>query len=604
VVFVTDALGAWLVGLLADASRKKLTTLVLGTDQQRALRQAAVAAVERTAEQLTPAGGEQAEQLAIVVGEVFREPTTDAAVAWQVTLLEALEAGVADRLAVLDDPDITGTGQSSAELLGVPGSLLAQTLAGHLVRQIIIRGSRGGPLASLANQLNFDVIHLQGQRLEDLFAELADQLKELAAAGSATLVLPTPPRPHNTTTRGPSASDLGDRLTRADAEGPRVVVLCGLGGVGKTSVALEYAHRHLDEVRAVWQFPAEDPAVLAAGFGELAAQLGARDSGDPVASVHGVLAACPTGWLLVFDNAPDRASIEGFLPPAGTGRVLITSRDPFWPPSQVLDVPVLDREVAADFLGDRTGDSDRQTALELADELGGLPLALEQAAAYIQATGDTLAGYLASFRQRRPDMLARGKAIGYDSTVAATWSLAFGELGRFASQAAGLLRLLACCAPEAIPLQLLLQLRPGLAGTLGDQVAPVLVPLLEDELARYALYAGGVETYVAATWDEGDIWIATMRHIAAEGRCWVIGSLLGMRSPRCAATRWSPWQGTTGCWCTVWSRPSPSPRCPRTWPASGSRPPRPWSRPRSPPIRKCPRPGRCARCYCRTRGLP
>ena len=72
--------------------------------------------------------------------------------------------------------------------------------------------------------------------------------------------------------------------------GPRVVALCGLGGAGKTSVALEYAHRHLGEVEVAWQLPAEDPAVLAAGFGELAAQLGAADGGDPVAAVHGVLA--------------------------------------------------------------------------------------------------------------------------------------------------------------------------------------------------------------------------------------------------------------------------------------------------------------------------
>ena len=98
------------------------------------------------------------------------------------------------------------------------------------------------------------------------------------------------------------------------------------------------------------------------------------------------------------------------MPPAGPGRVLITSRDQIWPPGQALEVPVLDSEVAAEFLAGRTGDPDRGAALELARELGGLPLALEQAAAYVQASGDTLAGYLASFRQRRPDLLGRGGA--------------------------------------------------------------------------------------------------------------------------------------------------------------------------------------------------
>ena len=89
-------------------------------------------------------------------------------------------------------------------------------------------------------------------------------------------------------------AELDTRLTGGDNSGPRTVALCGLGGAGKTSVALAYAHRHLAEVGVAWQFAAEDPTVLAAGFAELAAQLGARDDADtrdPVASVHGTLAA-------------------------------------------------------------------------------------------------------------------------------------------------------------------------------------------------------------------------------------------------------------------------------------------------------------------------
>jgi hypothetical protein len=245
---------------------------------------------------------------------------------------------------------------------------------------------------------------------------------------------------------------------------------------------VEYAHRHLDEVGVTWQFAAEDRSVLAAGFGELAAQLGVlgpADNRDPVASVHGALASYRAGWLLVFDNAPDRAAVAAFVPPAGRGLVLITSRNPTWPPGPVLDVPVLDTGVAAQFLLDRTSDLDHQSALGLAGELGGLPLALEQAGAYIQATGNTLATYLASFQRRRPEMLARGEPAGYPKTVATTWSLAFSELEQSAPQAAGLLRLLAFCAPEAIPLSLLLQPWPGLADQLGEAV----VPLLEDQLA-------------------------------------------------------------------------------------------------------------------------
>src|ERR1039457_5927993 len=115
------------------------------------------------------------------------------------------------------------------------------------------------------------------------------------------------------------------------------------------------------------------------------------------------------------------------MPPAGRGWVLVTSQSQLWP-GQMLDIHVLDLEVAAGFLVGRTGDQDHPSALALARELGALPLALEQAAAYIQATGGKLAEYLAAFRQRRPDLLARGEPAGYDKSIATTWDLAFARL--------------------------------------------------------------------------------------------------------------------------------------------------------------------------------
>jgi hypothetical protein len=294
------------------------------------------------------------------------------------------------------------------------------------------------------------------------------------------------PRPTLPAGREELLADLDARLSAGDDPWPRVVALHGLGGAGKTTVAVEYAHRHLAETGLAWQFPAEDPAVLMAEFTRLAAQLGASDvldARDPVASVHAVLVAFPAGWLLVFDNAPDRASIEAFLPPAGRGRVVITSQSALWPPGQGMEVPVLGTQVAAGFLVARTGDPDERAAAELAEELGGLPLALEQAAAYLQATGGSPASYLTAFRQRREGLLARGTPTGYRKTVTTTWSLAFAQLEHSTLSAVGLLRVLACCAAEAIPLSLLLQPRPGLAGELGAEVAPALVPLLDDPLA-------------------------------------------------------------------------------------------------------------------------
>ena len=313
-----------------------------------------------------------------------------------------------------------------------------------------------------------------------------------AAPGSGGVAVRLAPRPVYLAGREDLLEDLDARLAVGRAAGPGMVVLSGLGGAGKTSVAVEYAHRQAAGLGAVWQLPAEDPAGLAAGFAELAAHLGAGDAGggDLVGRVHAVLAR-RNDWLLIFDNAPGPEAVAGLVPPAGKGRVVITSQFGSWPGRQVLEVPVLDRAVAAAFVLDRAGaaaDAEQAAALELAGELGGLPLALEQAGAYMQASGRGIAEYLGLFRFRRGELLGRGDPAGYDKRVATTWALAFAALGQ-AGLAAGLLRLVACCAAEDIPLDLLL--RPGLAAEDFDAVvAPLLVPLLDDDLARDEAVAG------------------------------------------------------------------------------------------------------------------
>jgi hypothetical protein len=308
------------------------------------------------------------------------------------------------------------------------------------------------------------------ERLEMLLYQALTDL-----SGSATrddvVAVRVSPRPVFLAGRDELLAGLEARLARSP-----VIVLYGLGGAGKTSVAVEYAHRRLADCGVVWQLAAEEPTALAAGFGELAAQLGAR-TGDPVAAVHAALAR-RDDWLLVFDNVPDPGVIEGMVPPAGVGQVLITSRYALWPGGQAVEVPVLDRAVAAGFLLARTGGAEEKAAGELAAELGGLPLALEQAAAYMQAAGRGIGQYLGLFRRRRAELLGRGE-------VATTWSLAF---ARLSDPAAGLLRLAACCAAEDIPLDLLLRSRPGLE--FGAQVEPLLRPLLDDELARGDAVAG------------------------------------------------------------------------------------------------------------------
>ena len=177
-----------------------------------------------------------------------------------------------------------------------------------------------------------------------------------------------------------------------------------------------------------------------------------------MAAVHSALAAYPGQWLLIFDNAPGQGPVQAFVPPAGNGQVLITSQSAMWPPGQAVEVSVLDTETAAALLADQTSDPDAQTAAALAKELGGLPLALAQAAAYTQATGTGLARYLSLFQGRRADLLARGETPGHPADVAATLSLALSRLEADAPAAAVLLRLLACLAPQPVPLALILML--------------------------------------------------------------------------------------------------------------------------------------------------
>jgi hypothetical protein len=343
------------------------------------------------------------------------------------------------------------------------------------------------------------------------------------------------PRPVLFADRELLLAELDARLDGDDDSGPRTVVLHGDRGSGKTSLAVEYAHQHLGETQIAWQLAADGGSVLAAGFGELAAQLQATRSlgvRDPVASVHAALAAFPGRWLLVFDNAPDTASVEAFIPPAGHGRVLITSQNQVWPGIPDLDVAVLDPRTAAEFLISRTGDQDGQSARDLASdqELGRLPLVLEQAAAYVKAAGTSLAGYLASFR-RLPGPESRGGADGYPDTVVATWALAFERLQQSDPNAVALLRLLACCAPDAVPVGLLLQLRPGLTDQLDPEVASALVPLLKDQRA--------VQDAVAAL---GRYSLITS---AADGSAWVHRLVQAITSAQMAAELAAAWRQAT-----------------------------------------------------------
>ena len=185
-VFIAEAFGGWLIGQVADAGRERLGRWLLGGEQERALQQAATAAIHATAWRLRPKAAtaddvQGADHLARVIDQVFQQPPPVESLTEHPTLLQGLQAGVAARLAVLDDARITGTGQSSAELLAVAVPALAEALTSHLVREIVTRGAGGGPLTPLAEQLNHDLTHLQGQQHSASLARLIEDLQTVLA---------------------------------------------------------------------------------------------------------------------------------------------------------------------------------------------------------------------------------------------------------------------------------------------------------------------------------------------------------------------------------------------------------------------------------------
>jgi hypothetical protein len=177
VVFVADDLAAWLVGLLADAGRRRLVSWAFGSAQERELKQAAATAVDRSVRELRPEGGVRAEELAAAIGRVFIPPVPEALLVGSPAMLEALQAGIAGQLARQDDVGgLTGTTDPSAEL-----AALAETLSAYLVREVLIRGARGGPLEPLASQLRDDATHLGLHRVEEGLERLGRVVTEVLA---------------------------------------------------------------------------------------------------------------------------------------------------------------------------------------------------------------------------------------------------------------------------------------------------------------------------------------------------------------------------------------------------------------------------------------
>ncbi|MDE0455939.1 MAG: tetratricopeptide repeat protein, partial [Chromatiales bacterium] len=269
--------------------------------------------------------------------------------------------------------------------------------------------------------------------------------------------------------------------------------LHGMGGVGKTQLALKYTLDYRDRYAGVWWFRAESEGALQADAGKLCehAKVLVPDGERPSQALKRWLEREEGRWLLVFDNAAEPDALRPHLPRAGNHHSIVTSRNPVWGGiAAPVELDTWTTEQGVRFLAGRLSGGDREEPAALVEDLGGLPLALEQAASYLEATGVTAGVYrrLLDGVDTEGDILDEtegSSATGYGRSVAKTLSVAFEKLSPPARR---LLRLCALAAPEPVPEWLFREagdlLPDSLADTVGDNVAWNRIVA---ELRRYGL---------------------------------------------------------------------------------------------------------------------
>jgi len=220
----------------------------------------------------------------------------------------------------------------------------------------------------------------------------------------------------------------------------------GLGGIGKTRLAIEFGWWVWNEKKApaVFVISSETPELMRASLasltGEKLLNLPGEKEEEQISFIFGWLNDHP-GWMMIFDNADSEQAakaVEALLPQLAAGRVMITSRYRRWSGAvKPYSLETLEPNEARDFLLERTTDQrvktqkDNELADELAEKLGFLPLALEQAAAYIAYNQNSLADYLKQWESERDNVLQwyNDRLMQYPCSVAITWQKAFEQLG-------------------------------------------------------------------------------------------------------------------------------------------------------------------------------
>ncbi len=267
--------------------------------------------------------------------------------------------------------------------------------------------------------------------------------------------------------------------------------ITGLGGIGKTQLALEYAYRHQKSYHDIFWVNADTEESLMASYVLLVDLLHLPEYKEP--DQNKVREAVQhwfrkhTGWLLILDNMEDLKLLQQFVPTDRQGAVLLTTRRQVTEPvAQALELELLPENDAILFLLKRTkilaidkslkdaSDGDIEAARAITHLLGNLPLALDQAGAYILETACSFAHYLALFKTYQAQLLQRriGEGIPTDhpEAVTTTFRLNFEQVQRRSNAAGELLRFCAFLAPDSIPEEIL----TANASSLGPVLAPVV----------------------------------------------------------------------------------------------------------------------------------
>ncbi|GAA3523752.1 FxSxx-COOH system tetratricopeptide repeat protein [Streptomyces osmaniensis] len=290
--------------------------------------------------------------------------------------------------------------------------------------------------------------------------------------GAEPAVLSVPIRNPSFTGREKLLEFVRERLRAGNG----TVVMRGMGGVGKTMLALEFAHRFKGDYDVVWHIQADQRNLAVEQYAGLAGPLEVAERKNPTATAIGVKDALRLGqpysrWLLILDNVEHVSDLSDLLVSSKSGNILVTSqRSEGWERyAEIVDVGVFEREESVAHLKRRLTECSTEEADEVASALGDLPLAVEHAAAVLKESGLQTQEYV-KLLERQPAADTAG--LSPDDRlldVSKTWSVAIGQLNKNFPPAVQLLKLAAWFSPEPISMDLLqsTQIAQALTGQNG-----------------------------------------------------------------------------------------------------------------------------------------